>query len=357
MNVIEWMQQFAQDALKNNDQQRLQLIAFAQHGDILRESQPEVAFQVFQSGRELAEQLTEPCWILFFAHRMAHVCIFELEDLDRAMSLVTRDYVLSTKDEYLHCPINQSIRLNLVETYLYYDPVGYASKIKDVIAYLRKTGSSDEYTTLQLDDFLAQLYLKLNQLDEALDYSLRTLDDGYGYLTLTRIYWERGEYDKALDMSMLRMQASRFSRFMYSDSQAWCAAMILRTHGDPVMAKTLHEQAIRQIENINFVPNSTLFDALAEYHEANNDFEKALTVRDNQLAKQNQVAGPEEVIIVRLRRARLLGRMGEREKLEAQLVDIRSHLNKFQQPEHYETMLRLIKEGYYADIVWKQLYK
>lgn len=355
MNVIEWMQQFAQDALKNNDTQRLQLIAFAQQGDILRESQPEVAYQVYQTGRELAEHLIEPCWIMFFAHRMAHVCIFELEDLDRAMNLVTKDYVLSAKDEYIHCPINPAIRLNLVETYLYYDPVGYADTITEVVDYLRKTESADDYTTLQLDDFLAQLHLKLNQLDKALEYALRTLDEGYGYLTLTRIYWERGEYDKALDISRLRMQATRFSRFMYADAQAWTAAMLLRTGDDTLVAKSLHEQAVKKVENINFVPNSTLFDALSDYHEANEDYDNALKVRDQQLLKQNQVAGPEEVVIVRLRRARLLGRMGEKAKLKTQLDDIRTYLPKFKKPEHYETMLRLIEDGYYSDIVWKQL--
>jgi len=355
MNVIEWMQRFAQDALKNNDQQRLQLVSFAQQGDIIRESQPEVAYQVYQTGRELAESLAEPCWVMFFAHRMAHVCIFELEDLDRAISHVTRDYVLSAKDEYIHCPINPAIRLNLVETYLYYDPVGYADKIKEVVSYLRDTESADDYKRLQLDDFMAQLHLKLNKLDTALEYALRTLDDGYGYLTLTRIYWERGEYDKALDISRIRLQASRFSRFMLADSQAWVSAMLMRTHGDKDLAHTLHQQAVRQVSNINFVPNSTLFDALAEYHEAGENLDKALTIRDAQLSQQNTVAGPEEVIIVRLRRARLLGRMGEEDKLKAQLADIRGHLSKFKQPEHYENLLRLIEEGFYSDIVWKRL--
>jgi tetratricopeptide (TPR) repeat protein len=355
MNVLQWIQQFAEDALKNNDHQRLQLISYAQQGDILRESQPKVAFQIFSTGRDLAERLVEPCWIMFFAHRMAHVCIFELEDLDAAMGLVTKDYMLSTKDEYIHCLINAAVRVNLVETYLYYDPVGYADTIEEVIAYLRETDTTDDYTTPQLDDFLAQLYLKRNQLDTALDYALRTLDDGYGYLTLNRIYWERGEYDKALQISKLRMENNKHSRFMYADAQAWTAAMLRQTNGDTHLAHKLYQQAIRQLHNINFVPNSTLFDALAGYHEADGDFTEALKIRDEQLKQQNPVAGPEEVLIVRLRRARLLGRMGDIEQLKAQLADIDTHLPKVKKAEHYHAMLRLIEDGYYSDVIWKMV--
>jgi len=355
MNILEWMQQFAQNAIQNNDKQRLQLVSFAQQGDIIREAQPEIAYQIYQTGRDLAESLSEPCWIMFFAQRMAHVCIFELEDLDRAMSLVTRDYVLSTKDQYVHCPINPAIRRNLVETYLYYDPVGYVDKIIEVIVYLRQSEASDEYATLQLDDFLAQLHLKRNQLDKALDYALRTLDDGYGYLTLTRIYWERGDYEEALKISELRLEESKFSRYMVADAQAWVAAMLMRTNGNQDIAKSYHEQAARQVANINFVPNSTLFDALADYHELSGHPDKALQVRDKQLERQNLVAGPEEILIVRFRRARLLGRMGQTQKLEAQLADIRSHLHRVKKPAHYENMLHLIESGFYSDVIWEKL--
>jgi hypothetical protein len=355
MGVIEWMQRFTEEALKNNDQQRLQLVYYAQQGDILRQANPETAFQVFQVGRTVAEQLSEPCWVLFFAQRLAHICIFELENLERAMDLVTRDYVLSTQDSYVHCPINLALRLNLVETYLYYDPVGYADTIIEVINYLRKTESDDLYTRLQLDDFMAQLHLKLNQLDKALDYALRTLDDGYGYLTLTRIYWERGDYQKALDISELRQEESLNAPFMLADARIWTAAMLIRTNGDAIKAKSLYQQAIFRVNKINFVPNSTLFDALAEYHEASGDMIDALKVRDEQLAKQQSIAGPEEVIIVRLRRARLLGRMNKTEDMKKQITDIRSHLSKLKQPDHYEQLLGLIEKGHYSDVMWQSL--
>lgn len=355
MIVIEWMRKFAEEALKNNDQQRLQLVYYAQQGDMLRQANPEVALQVFQVGRTAAEQLPEPCWVLFFAQRMAHICIFELEDLERAMDLVTRDYVLSTQDSYTYCPINPALRLNLVETYLYYDPVGYADTIQEVIDYLRKTESDDIFTRLQLDDFIAQLSLKRNQLDKALDYSLRTLEDGYGYLTLTRIYWERGDYQKALDISELRQEESLSSPFMLADARAWTAAMLMRTKGDALKAKSLYQRAQYHINKINFVPNSTLYDALAEYHEASGNLNKALQVRDEQLAKQQLIAGPEEVIIARLRRARLLGRINKIEEMRQQITDIKNHLSKLKQPDHYHQLLDLIEKGHYSDVVWQLL--
>lgn len=355
MRLIEWMQKFAEDALQNNDQARLRLIYYAQQGDVMRESNPEIAYQIYQIGRTSAEQLNEACWILYFAQRMAHVCIFELENLDRAMDLVARDYVLSTQDTYIHCPINTAIRLNLVETYLYYDPVGYAETIQEVVDYLYQTETDETYTLLQLDDFLAQLYLKLNQLDKALEYSLKTLDSGYGYLTLTRIYWERGEYQKALEISEVREQESLSSPFMLADARAWLAAMLMRTGRDAIHAKSLYGRAYYQVEKINFVPNSTLFDALADYQEASGDMPAALAVRDEQLSKQNEVAGPEEVVIVRLRRARLLGRMNRLDDMKTQIADIRSRLQKFQRPEHYEKLLHLIENGNYSDVVWQSL--
>lgn len=355
MRLIEWMQKFAEDALQNNDQERLQLVYYAQQGDIFRESNPEIAYQIYQLGRTTAERLPEPCWVLYFAQRMAHVCIFELENLDRAMDLVTRDYVLSTKESYIHCPINTAIRLNLVETYLYYDPVGYADTIQEVVDYLYNTETDEAYTRLQLDDFLAQLYLKLNQLDKALEYSLKTLDSGYGYLTLTRIYWERGEYDNALKISEIREEESSASPFLLADARAWVAAMLMRTGGDALRAKSLYDHARYYMNKINFVPNSTLFDALTEYHEAAGNRSDALHMRNEQLSKQNEVAGPEEVVIVRLRRARLLGRMNRTGDLQQQITDIRDRLHQFKNPEHYEKLLQLIEDRYYSDVVWKEL--
>lgn len=355
MRVIDWMKQFADEALKNNDQQRLQLIYFAQQGDFVRTSNPEIAYQIYQLGRTTAEQLPEPCWVLYFAQHMAHVCIFELENLDRAMDLVARDYVLSTQDAYIHCPINSAVRVNLVETYLYYDPIGYADTIKEVVEYLRQTDVDETHSQLQLDDFMAQLHLKLNQLDQALDYALRTLNDGYGYLTLTRIYWERGDYQKALEISEAREQDSLSSPYMLADSWAWIAAMLVKTSGDTVRANRLYKRAVYQTSRINFVPNSTLFDAFADYHEASGRPEEALKVRDEQLVMQNTVAGPEEVIIVRLRRARLLGRMNKIDAMQQQIADIKSHLHKFKQPEHYEQLLELLDDGFYSDVVWEKI--
>lgn len=353
MNIIEWMQQFADEALKNNDQARLQLVYYAQQGDIAREANPQVAFQIYQIGRNSAETLNEPCWVLYFAQRMAHICIFELEDLDRAMQLVTRDYMLSTKDAYLHCPINSAIRINLVETYLYYDPVGYADTIQEVVHYLQQHDATNIGMQIQLIDFLAQLHLKLNQLDQALNYALQTIENGFGYLTLTRIYWERGDYHKALNISEIRAEESVNSPFMLADARAWIAAMLMRTNGDTKRATHLHQLAYQHLDRINFVPNSTFYDALAEYQEASSNMTKVLKIRDIQLQKQHVIAGPEEVMIVRLRRARLLGRMGHTKELKHQLADIKKHLNKFKQPAHYEKLIHLIESGNYSDVIWQ----
>ena len=355
MRVLEWMQNFAENALKDNDQGRLRLVFFAQQGDVLRGTNPQMAFQIYQIGRTASEQLAEPCWVLFFGQRMAHICIYELEDLDRAMDLVARDYVLSANDQHVHCAINPAIRVNLVETYLYYDPVGYADTIQEVVDYLRTTEANDDIIEQQLDDFLAQLCLKLNQLDRALEYSLRTLESGYGYLTLTRIYWERGDYQKALEISQLREEQSTSSSYQFADARAWVAAMLMRTNGDHEQANRLYQWANYHVNKINFVPNSTLYDALAEYHEASGDMNKALAVRDDQIAKQQTIAGPEEFVIVRLRRARLLGRMNKFDEMNSQITDIRSHLDKFKRPDHYEQLLSLIEAGFYSDVVWQSV--
>lgn len=355
MDVIDWILKFTQQAINNNDRERLQLVYLYQQGDALRVSNPEGSYQVYQIGRQQAEQLDEPCWIMFFAQRMSSVCIYELENLDRAMELVARDYVLSTQDSYKLCPINPAVRLNLVETYLYYDPVGYADKIREVIDYLMETESSQSLIQVQLYDFLAQLHLKLDLLDEALDYSLRTLDDGLGYLTLTRIYWERGEYDRALEISLQREMVSseRIAPFQYADAQAWTAAMIMRTGGDQAEADNRMRRVDYYVNKITFVPNSTLYDALAEYQEASDRYEMALAVRDTQLEKQQAIAGPEEMMIVRLRRARLLGRMGKVEEMQSQIDEMRSLLHKFAKPEFYQQKFQLLQKSYYSDVVWK----
>ena len=174
-------------------------------------------------------------------------------------------------------------------------------------------------------------------------------------MTLSRIYWERGEYQKALEISEIREEASISSSYGLADARAWIAAMLMRTNGDPLKAKSLYQRAQYHINKITIVPNSTLFDALADYHEASGDFSEALNIRDDQLLKQQPVAGPEEVIIVRLRRARLLGRLSKLDTMNKQIADIRDHLSQVKQPAHYEKLLSLIESGYYSDVVWQAL--
>lgn len=359
MNVSEWIMHFVSQALLKNDTQRLQLFRLLQQGDMMRATMPELAYDMYAQGRKLAEDLSESCWILLFAQRMAHICIYELENLDRALDLVVRDYVLSTQDSYKHCPVNSEIRLNLVETYLYYDPVGYAEKITETIDYLLETEQDEPHTITQLWDFRAQLALKLDQLDLAIEYALHSItNDMWDYLTLTRIYWERGDYAQALQMSLERealLNQSYSNSYTLADAQAWTAAMMMKIDKSDASAHARFTRASFTISKINFVPNSTLYDALAEYHEASGNPELALKVRDEQLRIQKAIVGAEELIMPRIRRARLLGRIGKIEEMNVQLTQIESYLPRLKKPVPYIVKLNLIKKGEYSDVVWKLL--
>lgn len=354
-----WYKGFGHKAQTNNDPRRLKLIQTHQIADRLRSIAPEQAYAAYQEGRTLAETLDEPCWVLLFAQRMAHVCIYELENLDRAMDLVIRDYVLSTKPIYQKCPVLADMQRNILETYLYYDPVGYQQEVSEVLDMLERYPSNN-YELSRLLDFRAQLMLKTDNLDEALYFGLKSQEHGGGFssdvlLTLVRIYWERGEYANTLKIALERENmVKRYSdAYVYTDAQAWTAAMLRKTGGDDDEATARYQHVMTVLRKITIVPNSTIYDALADYNEAGDTPEDALKTRDTQLEAQQPHVGADEITTVRLRRARLLGRLGMTEKLSEQLKDAYVQAKRLKKPEVYLGKLSRIESGDYSEVTWK----
>lgn len=355
-----WRATIESQARTGKDKRYQMAIQHERAGHRLRNSNPEAALEAFEKGRELAEALNEPCWILHFGNLIARLCNYQLEDLDRAMAIVVRDTILAGKPAYEKCPFKSDVQHNLLETYFYFDPVGYEAEIRSALDYMQNsTEHRTTWTATRLQDIRAQLALKLDQYDEALYLALKATEKGGfastdAYLTLVRVHWERGEYDQALDAALVRKNNLNriFSSDLLADARAWTAALLQRLGRDEERAMKDYQFAISVITKSNTVPNSTVFDALADYHEVAGDMENTLNIRDRQLAEQRPNVGPDELTAVRLRRARLLGRMGKSEALQAQLTEARELAQRLHKPQPYLDKLQRIEDGNYQEVLY-----
>ena len=118
------------------DEARLRLTAIHPIGYKLRETDPDRALALFEDGRRQAQALNEPWWTLFFDHWKSTALIHFKRDFRTILDHAVRLTLEVRKPLYEQHPLRIAIFDDLVAAYLGIDPVGYAERIQQAIAYL-----------------------------------------------------------------------------------------------------------------------------------------------------------------------------------------------------------------------------
>jgi hypothetical protein len=321
MSVWDWVYEFQQQALDNDDDQRAELLYLFTQASELTETNPDQALAILAQGRALAEQLREPWWVLFFDHWRLQVLLFFKRDYGAARDLAVRAAVEARKPAYRHLPQRLCVHEDLIMAHIGTDPEGYASLIEQALVYMQQELTSDLECRFCILGLHATFQIERGRLDEAQDVCMRYLQfsgsEGElhsladAHLLLCRLAYRRGDWSALLEWALAGEETARASEqpMRVTEALAWQAAVARQQNHDRI-AKRLYRRATARPSRYNATPENGYYEALCAYHMVAGDHEAVLKVHEQHLTaikNKGQIATEARCHVAR---CRLLAQMG-----------------------------------------------
>jgi hypothetical protein len=351
-----WFYDVARSAVRDGDQQRVQLTRLYWQSQTIRLADPHQSLAMLRQGSELAERLDEPCLKIFFDYWACEVYIFDLEDLNAGLEYATKVFVEACKPGHSHCPVLGRVYRVMMDAYIYSDPAGYAVKVHDLLAYMEQNVPMDDDTGYLLHGRRVDLAWALDQPDQAFDLALKYLEvsehsafrKSHAYSVLSAFSYLKDEVSTALEYALLYEQHAR--RTDWSDSVATALvwqAMLYRKLGEEDKSRECHRRGLAQRSRLGVMPGGLYYDAMCYHAELGGESETALHLRDEQLGALAGKGMFGFETHVHLQRCRLRGRMGLLE--DADLATARTAGQPLKAPQYFLAELDRIVQGDYSD--------
>jgi hypothetical protein len=335
-----WVSRARAAARRAGDEARVRLTSLDKEAWGIFETDPHRALALYEEGLQLAEQLQEPCWQIFYKYWRIEAYIFYLCDLREAKRLAVDLAVEARKPVYGHCPVRARIYRILVDSYLFSDPIGYANQIQENLDYLENEVPLDEDTWRLIPGRRSTLAIYLDQFEEAqrhaLTYLERSQDSDFrlsdAYSELSHISFKLGEFDKLFEYAQTgEVHARRIERQGSLAELLLWQAVYYQLQDREKEAKRLVQQAQRHISNIARAEAG--FISLAQYYEIGGELEKSLAERAKIIAFSEKCGFEHNAIETRIEYCKLLVKMGL--PVEKEAGEARARANQMPRPEHY----------------------
>lgn len=358
VDVYSWIQDFQMAALRKGDVRRLQLVEYQTHAWNHFETNPQQSLSILYQARDLAEQLHEPCWMLYYDSWLGECLNLYLNDFKQGLQHAMKTVVEIRKPEYEKCTmISRGYRI-VIESYIYGDPVGYADKIRDLIAYADSEIPIDYDTYCILKKRESELEFALGRIEPAmqacLDYMRRSSEQMvtfhmmYAYEMLVHYLYIQGQYDRAHLLIVESEAMARDNRrlSLVAITQAW-RALFNHIEGKEYLANSLYQQATQNMSQLGMAISLSYYEAVCAYNERIGDLSTALEMRDKQFQSIQGKGGYYLETESLLKKARLLGRMGkDTEATIKQARDIAEHMLA---PELLLQNLKRVEQGDFSE--------
>ncbi len=320
------------------------------------ETDPHQCNKLLLEARVKAELLNEPWWVLFFDYWRCILLWARLDDLHTAQKLGVRMTVDAKKPMYELHPIVPRIYNQLVSIFTYIDPVGYQSRILELMAFLETDVDIDEDIEYLLLANRANLFFALDDIDSAREWALKSLDrihhrayySASAYSKLALYSYIRKQYQDVADYVEEGEKSAREAgrRLIICEMLAW-RALLAHINGDIESAERYFSQAVYNRERIGTTPTFTYHDIICDYFERTGKSEEALQLRDEQLVTLEPSGLIHEICECHLMRCRLLGRMGV--LTDADIEKAKTASSSLLKPQSYRAKLAQISAGNYEN--------
>lgn len=312
---------------RTGDAERLALPGLLHEGFRNQETDPELSFALFTRGRDEAQRLNEPWWVLFFENWRLTALTCYVMDFSRALSLAVQLMVrFNAPDGQAH-PDRHTVLDNVLYTYINIDPLGYRDEIERGFAYLdgqiEQEPTSGRFvlnhrrmsylgTTERWEEAYDLALRSLALVDQAREAHVRTWHGSWALFELCRICHALGRVDElaghADHMAELAEKDHQLRR-VQADARIW-RAVTQRGRGHERDASASFHQGLGLLRGLDR-RDWVCADPVAAYYEAAGDQKAALGVRDRELAAIAKKGMLHRVCQVHIERCRLLASLGE----------------------------------------------
>lgn len=352
MDLWAWIYRFLADARRNGDQERARLYSFFRSASPHFDLEPDRALASLDQGRQLAERLGEPWWVLFYDHWRLQILLFHKRDYVTALDLAVRSAVEVRKSAYELLPQRICLHEDLINAYVGTDPVGNADAIEHAMEYMQgqiTPGLSCEFC---LQGLRINFNLVMNRIAEAKKETDRYLamddiDDHY-YSEALLNACEVGTLQKdwqsvlawAKEAEPICRRLGRHTEL--TESLAW-QALAMRQTGQELEGSRTYLMAANYGSRLGAIPGEGYYDALCAYQEVGENWEFALEIRGRELANLLGKGQIWRECQCRLNRCRLLKRLGK--PLDDELSAAREIAGKLKDPTPILAELDQIERG------------
>lgn len=325
MTIWDWIHEFELQALAAHDLDRLRMARLHSEAYSFRQTDPDRMLAVLEDGRRAAVALQEPWWVLFFEHWKLETYIYYKDDYRTVIDLAVRLTLELRKPVYDAYPLRFGIYCNLVAAYLCVDPRGYASAIRQALDFLQgqvPPEGGDRYLLLARRHWFAYEIGDLDEAERLATAELAMADADPDRHTarhhevdtrkaLCWIAFRRRTWDTLADHARAGEERARAIGYRYELALflLWLAVAAARDRRADE-ARRFCRQGTALMARIGQPPGESYYDALAAFHELNDDLPTAWEVRRRELETtvgKGQLAYEAQV---RIKRVRLLARMG-----------------------------------------------
>ena len=306
-----------------NDDPRAEIFKLINQAQMQFESAPDQAVALLERGRDLARQLGDTHRALYCEHWRLQVLLFYKRDYGAALESAVRAAVEARAPAYTNLTERICLHEDMIYAYVGVDPVGYAAAIERALDYMEAEITPGLQCSECLQELKAEFRLELGDLDRALEEGLRHLAIGrnnsfrqaVAYKQLCYIAFQRADWEALAGWARAGEQAARGENHYLIEFLAW-QALIARRDGDEAAARRYYRHATSLAGRMGATPARAYFDALCAYHEAAGDMERALRIRERQVATPQERGQTTGACRCLLAHARLLARTGQPHKAE-----------------------------------------
>ncbi len=358
MTTDDWIEDYRLQAYRAGDRQRQQLCTLHHHGWEHREIDPGHALSIYEEGSRLAQALREPWWQLYYDNWRVNTLIFWLQDYHRGLDLAVANSLEVRKPIFAQFPGRFSTYFNLVDAYIGVDPAGYRPLVEDALEYLQREIPAEGQPIYRLLKSWCSFALSMDWWDAAEQRALAILrqadNDANRYSAtfhstfalgqLCLVAWQRRHRPALEEWVHLGKQVAEQSRSQSAQGefQLW-EAVLTRWSGETTMSKRLCGAAVARIRRLRTPPGRLYFDALAGYHELNDDLNRSLRIRLHEQGTLQNTGMLAAQCRNRMEVCRLLARLNQ--PLRTAVEETRALVRQLRHPEPYLSELeRLFSE-------------
>jgi hypothetical protein len=338
MSVWDWVHAYRKTAAAAKDEPRYGISSHYYESNKFLETNPDRRLALLERGRELAEKLAEPWWVLLYDHWRIQTLMFQKQDYREAQTLAIHATVEVRQPRYANFPQRICLHEDLIAIYLGIDGSGYAEEIQQALDYMQDQMSPDLECRLCLQGKRVAFAEVREQWAEAEALALRELDlsansvnhttSAYGQLCYIRAHqadWlalrQWAEAGEALARRNLNASPGDPYRTRLVKFLLW-QALAARRIGEEDLAQQFYRAALAQATPLGVTQSGDYYYALREFHAAQHDWERALAVVDAELSTLAGKGRIARECHARLERCRLLIRLGQ--SIETELASLRA---------------------------------